>query len=351
MKGNHMKRTARLGYRAALLVAAMAASVAACSSGTTSAPASGSAVNATVSASASVPPGTVLRVGDQQDFLKLPLQVSGQDQNFPYTVQYSTFLGPQIIEGFTAGKLDLGMTSDGTVLNAQAAGVPIVIVAVARGSGEDTAIVVRPGMTSTIKTLSDLKGKSIAFSTNNAFALEALASVGLKVSDVHEVNIQTADVVAALESNDVDAAVVPDPELSAYLADTPGSKVLTYNTLTNGTDDARFIITTKSTLEDPGKVAAIADYIRRLSKSRIWVNSHLAQWTQTYYVQDQKIAPAIAPGIVQRSGVYTYTPLNNDIITRFEDVADVLRTAGVYPASLNPKSVFDLAFNADVQQS
>jgi sulfonate transport system substrate-binding protein len=143
---------------------------------------------------------------------------------------------------------------------------------------------------------------------------------------------------------------VPDPELSAYLAETPGARVITYNTLKNGTDDARFIITTRSTLKDPAKVAAIADYLRRLSKSRIWVNSHLTKWTQIYYVQDQKIAPAIAPGITQRSGVYIYTPINSDITTRFEDVADVLRTAGVYPASLNPKSVFDTAFNADVDQ-
>ena len=56
-----------------------------------------------------IPAGTTLRVGDQLDYLQTVLDLAGEDQDFPYEVEYSTFVGgPPMLQAFQGGALDTG---------------------------------------------------------------------------------------------------------------------------------------------------------------------------------------------------------------------------------------------------
>jgi len=56
-----------------------------------------------------MPTGVTLRVGDQPDYLKTLLSLSGEDQHLPYTLTYGSFVGgPPMLQAFQADALDAG---------------------------------------------------------------------------------------------------------------------------------------------------------------------------------------------------------------------------------------------------
>ena len=77
-----------------------------------------------------VPAGTTLRVGDQVEYLQTLLSLSGQDKDFPYTVEYSSFIGgPPMLQAFQGGALDTGFVGSTPLIFAQAARQDIVAIA------------------------------------------------------------------------------------------------------------------------------------------------------------------------------------------------------------------------------
>ena len=77
-----------------------------------------------------IPAGTTLRVGDQLDYLKTVLSLAGEDKDFPYEVQYSSFVGgPPMLQAFQGGSLDTGFVGSTPLIFAQAANQSLVAVA------------------------------------------------------------------------------------------------------------------------------------------------------------------------------------------------------------------------------
>ena len=116
-----MKRTATLVIAGALAsVTLLAATAASGPSG-----ASLDSAKATRHApreAATIPPGTVLRVGEQLKNLSTVLSLGHQNQNFPYQVQYSEFVGgPPMLQAFEGGALDVGFIQSTPLIFAQAA--------------------------------------------------------------------------------------------------------------------------------------------------------------------------------------------------------------------------------------
>ena len=69
-----------------------------------------------------IPAGTTLRVGDQLDYLKTVLRLAGEDQDFPYEVEYSAFVGgPPMLQAFQGGAIDTGFVGSTPLIFAQAA--------------------------------------------------------------------------------------------------------------------------------------------------------------------------------------------------------------------------------------
>jgi sulfonate transport system substrate-binding protein len=330
---------------AALPVALVALASAACGGGSpTPTTARGSVPTP---AGAAIPPGTGLRIGDQSNFLQLPLKLSGEDQHFPYQTSYATFQGgPPLLEAFRAGAIDFGIVGDTVLTTAQSSGQDIVAVAALENGGWGQGLVVPPGRASAITSVKDLEGRKVAYPRGTSlqgFAVEVLQEEGLKESDVKHVELAIPDVIGAIKSGDVDAGVLVEPALSTYLASTPGARLLRDST--GVVSGLVYLVSSRRTLADPAKVAAMADYLGRLVRARTWVNANPDAWTQAYYVDVQKASPVVAGQIMARTGPSVFVPLDDRVVAKQQKLADLLTGSGVYPAPLDARAEFDDRFN------
>jgi sulfonate transport system substrate-binding protein len=305
---------------------------------------------AQVALPSSVPAGTTLRIGDQLDYLKNVLQLGKQDSNFPYKVQYSSFVGgPPMLQAFQAGALDGGFIQSTPLIAAQAAGQNIYAVAGWSPQNSAYRLVTAPGVTN-IKGWADLKGKKIAYQQGTALesaALEELDKVGLKQSDVKVVNVPVTSISATLQSHGADVGVSVEPLTSVYLSSNPTAKVI--GTATDVTVKANFVIATKKALDDSGKSAALADYIARLVRAYSYLKAHPDELAQLY-VKQYHLPLARAQEILKESGTTSFISLPGDIVPAQQHLADLFTEVGEIPSKITVDSEFDTRFNALVHQ-
>ncbi|TCM52801.1 sulfonate transport system substrate-binding protein [Rhizobium sp. PP-F2F-G48] len=119
------------------------------------------------------------------------------------------------LEYLNAGSIDFGSTAGAAALIARVNGNPVKSVYV-YSRPEWTALVT--GKDSPIKTVADLKGKTVAVTRGtdpHVFLVRALADAGLTSKDVTFVLLQHADGRLALSRGDVDAWAGLDPLMAA----------------------------------------------------------------------------------------------------------------------------------------
>ncbi|MDL2405602.1 aliphatic sulfonate ABC transporter substrate-binding protein [Rhizobium calliandrae] len=143
------------------------------------------------------------------------------------SVAWSEFTsGPPLLEALGAGALDFGATGDVPPLFAQAANGNLVYVGQYKGSPEGSAILVRKD--APIQTLSDLKGKKVAFkrgSSAHNVTVKALRKGGLTVDDIQALDLAPPDASAAFKTGAIDAWSIWDPYLAIAEAD-PDTRIL-----------------------------------------------------------------------------------------------------------------------------
>ncbi|KMT22368.1 ABC transporter substrate-binding protein [Clostridium cylindrosporum] len=131
-------------------------------------------------------------------------------------IQYTYFdHGPAMIESFISGKIDIGTLGDQPIITAIGKGLNAKIIA-NQDSGYDFQGLLVP-KDSPIKSIYDLKGKKIAttIGTVNHHLLSLyLEKAGIKQSEIQLINVKFADCLNAIETNNVDATVVSEPQLS-----------------------------------------------------------------------------------------------------------------------------------------
>ncbi len=132
-------------------------------------------------------------------------------------VTWTEFLGgPALLEAMGADSIDFGIAGDTPPIFAQAAGVPLVYVAVEPASPHGEAVIVPAD--SPIRSVADLRGKRIALnkgSNVHNLLVRVLQSGGLALSDVQPVFLKPSDARPAFENGSVDAWVIWDPYLAA----------------------------------------------------------------------------------------------------------------------------------------
>ncbi len=129
-----------------LLVATAVACVTACGSGS---PAASPPSSPVVRTASGVPAGTVLNVGDQQQYLETELQASGVLAGAPYKVNFVEFnSGPLVDAGFAAHSLDIGYMGDLPASLAVQSGLPVKAVALFLPVGASLYLLARPGISS-----------------------------------------------------------------------------------------------------------------------------------------------------------------------------------------------------------
>lgn len=133
-------------------------------------------------------------------------------------IEFQTFsYGAPENQAMAAGELQIASAGMGPAIVA-AARLPAKLIAIS--ILEQTAILVP--MDSPIKTVSDLKGKRVAFpgegSQQYPLLLKALADAGLTDGDIKLFKTKGSDVPTLLQNNSVDAGITWDPHVSNALA-------------------------------------------------------------------------------------------------------------------------------------
>lgn len=185
-------------------------------------PFSGSAFAATKTLRIGWQKGGVLALAKAEGALEKRFAAKG------ISVAWSEFSsGPPLLEALGAGALDFGPTGDVPPLFAQAARGNLVYAGTYKGSAEGSAILVQAD--SPIKTLTDLKGKKLAFkrgSSAHNVAVKVLRKAGLSLTDVTLVDLAPPDAAAAFKNGSIDAWSIWDPYTAVAQAD-PQTRVLT----------------------------------------------------------------------------------------------------------------------------
>src|SRR5882757_9101222 len=296
-----------------------------------------------------------LRVGDQKGgSVQVLLRAAGQLDSVPYHVQWSMFTsGPPMLEAANANAIDVGQVGNTPPIFSAAANGNIAIVAALRATVGD-ALLVPKG--SNIAGLADLRGKTIAVakgSSANGTLLNTLGKAGLKPSDVTISYLQPGDAYAAFNQGSVAAWAVWEPYVSEAVQTAGARELVSGADALNGTGPAggtqlsngfSLEVANKAALPDPGKNAAIQDYVVRLGKADLWAKSHPDEWA-TIYAQQTGIPLHVAKAAIPRLAL-TPIVLDDAVVASEQQLADAFTQAGQLPGKVDISGYVDRRYNA-----
>lgn len=241
--------------------------------------------------------------------------------------------GPPLLEAINVGSVDFGFVGDAPPIFAQAANVRIRYVAAIRSDGNTQAIIVPQD--SPIKTLTDLKGKRIAFgkgSSAHNLLVAALEKAGVAWSDITPAPLAPADAIAAFVKGSVDAWSIWDP----YLA------------LAELKQNARAIAFDRDVHKANAFFIAGTDFVEKYPTLVSRLNTVFAsegQWADGHHEEVAK-AQAEATGVdieavrrfVDRS-TYRIVPLDDDVIRSQQAIADRFTRLSLIPKPVNVSEI------------
>ncbi|GAB3864601.1 hypothetical protein GCM10029963_75270 [Micromonospora andamanensis] len=222
----------------------------------------------------SVPKGTKLVVGDKEH--QKAIEFSGEAEKFSFEVEWANISGgPQTLEAFRAKALDIGSVADIPPIHSHWTNIPTKIVASKFRQDPLNHPIYRLGVAPgvTVTTIADIRGKKVAYSpgqAQGALVLRVLHKAGLAKEDVKLVELpSTGDVYAtALASHQVDVAPIGGVQVKRYETKYGRDGA---TTIAHGLrDDPGHLYVPATVLTDPGKAAAIREYVQAWARAWRW---------------------------------------------------------------------------------
>jgi len=238
-----------------------------------------------------------LRVGDQVGQNHSKFKAAGLLDDLPYKIEWSVYpAAVQLHEALKAGAIDIGSASDSPTVSAIAGGSKIQVVSAWSNGGRGTRLYVPKG--SKVASVADLAGKTISPTTRGSVShylvIGELAKAGLKESDVKLAFLNPVDAGAAFGAGSIDAWATWGV-YGARIRSALGARVLSEG---EGINSGLGVYSaTQSAIEDPGKLAAIADYSNRVERSYQWGRKNpeaYVAWYRAFAKQDEAIARELA---------------------------------------------------------
>ncbi|WP_201835808.1 ABC transporter substrate-binding protein [Microvirga zambiensis] len=275
----------------------------------------------------------VLRVGDQTGATRAKLEAAGLLKDVPYQIQWSVYpAAVNLHEALKADAADIGSAADSPTVSAIAGGSKIKVVANFSNGGLGSSLIVPAG--SSIKSIGDLKGKTISPTTRGSVAhylvLGVLKKAGLTPSDVKLAFLTPTDASAAFQAGSIDAWGT----WGVYLARTVGTLKATELIDGVGINTGNGILSaTDSALADPRKVAAIADFADRVERGYQWSRENKSAYIDFYAKftkQDKDTVESLYPS----EAAYQRTPVDDALAASLQTVFETWKEAGVLTGSL-----------------
>jgi sulfonate transport system substrate-binding protein len=308
---------------------------------------SGPALDAAAELPTAVPEGTTLVVADDANRLKTLFALSGEQDKLSANVSYANFSsGPLRLEAIRAGNAQLGAVGDVPPILAQYSDAGVPIVGAVQRDGVGQLLVTSPG--SGIKTLNDLAGKKIAINegtAQQAIVLRNLKAAGLTIKDVQPINLGLAEFADGLRADQVNAAVLKQPDRARYLASTAGKNTIELPNAPGAYPGLNYVYASQEALSDPARAAAIREFIVAWYRAEQWLNDNKATWIDQYLVGDQKVSPADAQAIAESDGKTRVPGFTDEIVAIQQETIDLLQGAGAFPGKeLRARDEFDFRF-------
>lgn len=272
------------------------------------------------------------------------LEGSGLINKLPFRVKEWINLGagPDIIQGFRAKSIDVANNAGIPPIQARAINFEAQIVAVQTVPIPIYQLAAIPG--SGISTLADIKGKKVAFSQGQAqgvVVLRTIKELGLKNSDVTLVPLTSNQFFTALQSRQVDAAPLGEPNLTKYLTQfgKDGAKAVDFNAV----DYLSVLWAPTAVLQDPAKVAAVRSFIPFWVQGAVWGWENQDAYIDVYFVKDQQVTSADGKRILVASPKPVYPTSWDKAIEWEQETADLLAAGGFVP-KVKAADLFDRRF-------
>jgi len=325
---------------------------AACSSSGSSSSSSPAAAGTSAAASAGAVDlsSVTLNVGDQKGTgAEALLEAAGMLKDLPFKVNWTDFTsGPPILEAEAAGSVDVGGVGDVPPVFAASGNEAVVIVGARQVPGGDQdAIVVPKG--SSITSLSQLKGKKIAYgsgSSGNYMLLTALSKATLTTKQVDLVNLQPAEALAAFTSGAVDAWAIWPPYVQQVVAQ-DGAKVIAVGADYGTPYD--FEVASKAAVANPQKAAAIQDYLTVLDKAYVWAEAHPDSWGADWATAAG--LPTSVTDVAAKVDGTTPITITSTLTSALQTMTTNLYKAGLIPSDVNMSGYVTTKFNSSVSGS
>ncbi|WP_321857112.1 taurine ABC transporter substrate-binding protein [Paraburkholderia tropica] len=196
-----------------------------------------------------------------------------------YKVSYRKFGGGgDVIRAMASGNVQLGEAGSSPVAAGLSQGLPIQLFWILDNINNAEALVARKD--SGVTTIAQLKGKRLGVpfvSTSHFHALLALKRAGLQPGDVKVLNMRPAEIAAAWERGDIDAAYVWNPVLGKI--EQNGTVVTTSGKIAAETGLATFDGFVVNRDWAKANQPFMAAFVQILAKGDADYRAHPDQWT------------------------------------------------------------------------
>jgi sulfonate transport system substrate-binding protein len=244
-------------------------------------------------------------------------------------VQWTEFpAGPQLLEGLNVGSIDFGTVGEAPPIFAQAAGADLIYVGNEPPASAAEAIVVPKN--SSIKNLSELKGKKIALnkgSNVHYLLVKLLEKGGVKYSDIDPIYLTPADARAAFERGSVDAWAIWEPFLAAAQRQT-GAQILADGQ--GVVSNHQFFLASRAYAQKRADVvSAVLEEVAAIDE---WAKSYPKEAAAALQPQIGLDEPTLELALSR--GGYGVKPVTDTVMAEQQHIADVF-----YDLKLIPKRI------------
>jgi sulfonate transport system substrate-binding protein len=252
-----------------------------------------------------------------------------------------------MLQAMGAGAVDIGSVGNAPPVFAAAGGDKLAIVGALQANPLGSALLVPAN--SPIHSIAQLKGKKIAVAQGSSadfHLLTVLKKAGLGVHDVTLDYLQPADGLAALSSAHVDAWDIWSPFIEQAEAQDHA------RALVNGVgfgSPYSFAVASRAALADPGKAAAIRDYLKLLNQAHTWADAHLSVWAGVWAKATG--LPTSVMLTAAKDDATKAVPITPEVVSSEQQVSNAFTAAGLIPGHVDFSNFVDTAFNDTVGSS
>ena len=248
-----------------------------------------------------------------------------------------------VMEGIKAGGVDFSFATATAIVNAVAAGVPIVPLAAYPLPATEVDVLVAKD--SPIRSAADLKGKKIAHqngTTGTYSLIKYLEAAGLRLSDVQAVSLSGADAYTAFAQGSVDAWIHWQPASALALAKL-GDKARTLPDVKTY-DYAFYVARAEFADKNPQVVARL---VRLIRESQQYAFAHpdetVASWAglggfEAGSVEEKVYRQLIVDARLSDSGAVALKPIDGAAADSTQDLANNFQSLGVLPNKVDVRS-------------